>query len=234
MIKIEKLSANWDRENKERIDNNFAELSKLDLKIMDDFLHADPSNLTPKVNGLERSHEGVLRTLNDYGTNFTATTNGVIHRGWVYVVKDGEMGFGLAEQERNEEATSINKYIIVNLKSGWNQVTLNFPVEQNKSYTLFKRNESDSVSVRNSHVYGWTTFPFQENGLVFNAGKYLNSHLTYVNYSPFYDIELITSPAQIYKIANESIKPPQQFYVGDNPPEDAQFWFKPVTLDEQV
>ncbi len=228
MARIEILTNNWDRDNKERIDRNFANLGKLDLDIMDDFLHTDPSQLTPRINGLSRPSTPDLRTLNDFGINVTAEVNGVIHRAWVYVNKTGGVGFGIAEQERNGVAKAIIRYITLNLKQGWNHVILNFPVEQNKSYTLFKRNVDETVLINTASILGWADYPFKRNGLDFNAGKFLNETSTYTNYGPFFEIELITSLAQIYKISGDSVKPSQQFYVGDNPPSDAQFWFKPL------
>lgn len=226
---IEKLTNNWDRDNKNRIDRNFANLGKLDLMIMDDFFNVDPSVLTPKINGLERKDmERDMRDLNNFGTNVTAEVNSILHKAWVFSSVAGKMAFGCAEQERNGVATSINNLIEVDLISGWNKVTLNFPLEQNKSYTIFKRNVNQSIQLGNVTVDAYSDHPFISNGLKFNAGKFINEAGTYKNYFPFFEIELITSLAQVYKIANDSVKPSLQIYVGSNPPLETQFWFKPV------
>jgi len=225
---IEKLTNNWDRDNKNRIDRNFAILGRLELDIMEDFFNADPSVLSTKINGLSKPAGFDLRNLNNYGINFTANVNGIIHRAWVYAESNGEIGFGLAEQNRNDVHTSIIRYITVNLKSGWNEVTLNFPVEQNISYTIFRRNVNDGIRLNTKSVSGWSDYPFVSNGLTFRAGKFLDEAATYANYGPFFDIELVTSLSQVYKIANDSVKPTPYIYVGDNPPLEAQFWFKPV------
>ncbi len=228
MAKIETLTNNWDRDNKERIERNFANLGRLDLQIMEDFLSKDPSKFTPKINGKSIEDRETTTSLNDFGVNVTAEVNGVITHAWVYVADARKLGLGIAEQNRDGLYTGINKLVEMELKSGWNRVSLMFPVEQNKSYTLFRRDIGEGTSTGSLSISGWSTHPFQSNGLVFNAGKFLDDTKTYQNYSPFFDIELITSPAQIYKLANDSVKPAQQFYVGDNPPSDAQFWFKPV------
>ncbi len=225
---IEKLTNNWDKENKERIDRNFANLGRLDLNIMEDILSNDVTKLTPKINGKKLSDRQTTSSLNDFGVNITAEVNGVISSAWVYTANDMRIGLGIAEQETSDKYTAINKLIEVDLKKGWNEVELLFPVEQNKSYTLFRRDIGEGTSTGSLSISGWSTHPFQSNGLIFNSGKYLNDTLTYQNYSPFFELELITSPAQIYKIMNDSVKAEQQFYVGDSPPSDAQFWFKPV------
>lgn len=227
MAKIEILTNNWDRDNKERIDRNFANLGKLDLNIMEDILGGDPEKLTPKINGKKLSDRQTTTSLNDFGINVTAEVNGVISHAWVYSSSNRRIGLGIAEQKVSDRYTAINKFIEVDLKTGWNEVELLFPVEQNKSYTLFRRDVGEGTSTGSVSITGWNTHPFLSNGLKFNAGKYLNETGTYRNYSPFFEIQLITSPAQIYKIMNDSVKPKQQFYVGDNPPSDAQFWFKP-------
>ncbi len=225
---IEKLTNNWDKENKERIDRNFANLGRLDLNIMEDILSNDVTKLTPKINGKKLSDRQTTSSLNDFGVNITAEVNGVISNAWVYTANDMRIGLGIAEQETSDKYSAINKLIEVDLKKGWNKVGLLFPVEQNKSYTLFRRDVGEGTSTGSVSISGWSTHPFESNGLKFNSGKYLNDTLTYQNYSPFFELELITSPAQIYKIMNDSVKAEQQFYVGDNPPSDAQFWFKPV------
>lgn len=232
MAKIEPLTNNWDRENKERIERNFANLAKLDLEIMHDFLEADPEKLDTKLNGLKRADMQLSSNLNNYGINVTAEVNGVVYRAWVYATQNASVQFGLAEQEPNRVVSAeliVKEY---NLKAGWNRVTLNFPLEQNKSYTLFRRNIEFGVPLSRTTISGWGSYPFLKNGLNFNGGKYLDQQGAYLAYTPFYEIEFVTSPAQVYKIANESVKPPQLFYVGDEPPLDVQFWFKPVTGGE--
>lgn len=227
-MNIEKLTNNWDEDNKKRIDSNFAKLASLDYKIMTDFIDSDPAALDTSINGKMRTSEAVLRDLSDYGTNFTAQVNGFIHRGWVYTSGSGRIGFGLAEQTATGVATSETYFTEVDLVSGWNHVTLNFPVEQNKSYTLFKRTIGNSIATYYVAITGWNSHPFISNGLKFNAGKFLSESSTYISYGPFFEFEVVTNLAQIYKLVNESVVPAQQFYVGDNPPLDAQFWFKPV------
>lgn len=225
---IEKIGLPLDREELDKLNRNLENLNKLDYKIMQDFLRGDPSQLTPQINGLMRSSDLDMRLLNDFGTNFVADVNGVIYKAQVYAGSSGELGFGLAEQATNDVASSELYFKVVEVKSGWNEITLNFPVQQGKQYTLFKRIVGENILTNSQLISGWNTYPFISNGLTMEAGKYLNQTGTYRNYTPFYEIQLITSLAQIYKIANDSVIPPQQFYVGDNPPVDAQFWFKPV------
>lgn len=228
MVNIEPITNNWDRENRDIIQRNFDKLARQKYEIMKDFLDADPSKLNAKLNGKLRADMGTTSNLNNFGINFDAEVNGVIWRAWVYADQAGKVLFGLAEQEVNRVASAELKVIEVDLNVGWNHVTLNFPVEQNKSYTIFRRNIGDEISLSRTTIRPWNTHPFLSEGLVFRGGKYLDEQGSYAAYSPFYEIELVTSPAQIYKIANDSVKPERQFYVGNNPPIDTQFWFKPV------
>lgn len=225
---IEKLTNNWDRENKNRIDRNFENLGRLDLNIMEDILNSDPSDYSPKINGKLKEDMERTTSISEYGTNITAEVNGVITRAWVYSSDSINLGLGIAEQEFNDKSTAIIKVVEKNLKTGWNEVELNFPVEQNKSYTLFKRDVGEGTSTGVVTISGWNSHPFLSEGLKFNGGKVLDETGSYTNYTPFFEIEMITSPAQLYKIMNDSVKPKSQFYVGDTPPDNAQFWFKPV------
>lgn len=225
---IEILTNNWDSDNKERIDRNFATLGSMDYRVMQDFFNSNPSKLTPAINGKNRPAARDLRLLDNFGTNFTAEVNGIIHRAWVFASVSGKLGFGMAEQDQSGPASSELFFIEVDLTAGWNLVTLNFSVEQNRSYTIFKRFVNESITTNSMRITGWATHPFMSEGLTFNAGKFLDETGTYTNYGPFFEIEFVTSLAQVYKIANESVVPPKQFYVGDNPPQSSQFWFKPV------
>lgn len=217
----------WNNETRDTLNYNFKELNGIPLRMMEDFLNADPSRLNPSINGVERSKRVDATNLNDFGVNFTAESNGIIHRAWVFSNEAANVALGLAEQKVNEVATSINGIIEAPLEPGWNNVELKFPVEQNKSYTLFKRNIDVGVDLGRTSIDSWSNYQFQDGGLSFNGGKFLNENNSYKSYMPFYDIQFVTNPSQVYKIANSSVVPPKQFYVGDNPPLDSQFWFKP-------
>lgn len=225
---IRTITSQWNDVNLDRINHNFSELRGIEYRAIQDMLSTDPGKLTPIVNGISKPAELDMRLLNNYGINFIPKVNGIIHKVSVYCGSAGKLGFGLAAQTTNDVTTSELYFDTFDLKRGWNEVELNFPVEQGAQYTLFKRFVGDSILTNTTIVNGWADYPFMDDGLRFVAGKYLDDILTYRNYSTFFDIRVITSLAQIYKIANDRVKPPQQFYVGDNPPLDAQFWFKPV------
>lgn len=228
MMNIETLTNHWDRENKNRIQRNFNILARIPTNIIEDLLTADPTEIKTKKNGLSIPNNMDLRLLNDFGINFTAKTDGVIYKTKIYARTSGKIGVGLHEQKVTDVAGALIKYIVVNVSAGWNTVVLNFPIRVGESYTLFKRFEGESILTNTTIVRGWNTYPFTENGMRFNAGKFLNDTKTYTNYSTFFEIELVTNPAQVFKMLNDKAKPLPQFYVGDTPPPDAQFWFKPV------
>lgn len=225
MIKL--LTNRWDNDNKNRIDDNFRYLSKIPSEIIHDLLSLDPSKIDTRLNGLSKSSND-LRNLDDYGINFRADVNGVLFRTQVYASRSGKLGIGLHEQKTNDVAGALIKYIVVDVKSGWNSVILNFPVEVGQSYTLFKRNESETILTSSEIISGWATYPWISNGLTFNAGKYLDQAGTYRNYSTFFEIELVTNPATVFYMMYESAKPDPQFHVGSTPPTEGQFWFRPV------
>lgn len=226
---IERIGSPLDRTELDKINKNFENLSKIDYKIMRDFLNADPGKLTPSLNGVEKPTGDLdIRNLNDFGVNFTPGINGVIYQTSVYAAQSGALGIGLAEQDRNDVASSELYLKVIDVRQGWNTVVLNFPVSQGKGYTLFKRNMESDISLAVRVISSWANHQFINGGLRMNIGKYLNDTNTYSVYNGLFEIQLITSLAQVYKIANDSVIPPQQFYVGDNPPQDAQFWFKPV------
>ncbi len=226
---IEKITGSWDAVNLERINQNFELLNSRELEFMKDFLSTDPSTLTPLLNGKEKLDNLDMHSLNNFGINFRAEVNGIIYKASVYANRSGKLGVGLAKQLSSDVMSEELYYKTVNLKRGWNEIVLNFPVEQNVNYTLFRRSEGDVIQTANLNAAPWGSHPFIENGIKFIVGKFLDETTTYGRYSTFFEIQLITSLAQIYKIANDSVKPAQQFYVGDNPPQDAQFWFKPVS-----
>ncbi|WP_080875541.1 hypothetical protein [Oceanobacillus timonensis] len=229
---IERIGSPLNRDELEKINSNFEKLDKIDYKIMQDFLSADPTRLTPGVNGIVKPTELDTRNLNNYGINFRAGVNGIIYKVSIYANRAGQLGVGLAEQEMNSEATAELYYKIVDLRRGWNEVELNFPVEQQKRYTIFRRIVAESILNAGVTVFPWNEYPFENNGLEnFAGGMFLDQSNMSRHYSTFFNIRVITSIAQVYKIANDSVKPPQQFYVGNNPPQDAQFWFKPVGED---
>lgn len=225
---VRKLLTKWNDENREIIDSNFREVNSIDLKIMEDFLKSDPSKLDVKLNGLKKPSAIDPSNLNDYGTNYRAEVNGIIHAGWIYANHSGKVGIGLAEQETNSIAGSQIAFKQYTLSKGWNRLVLNFPVAQNQNYTLFKRNVDGPMDINTYLTDGYANTQFMVNGLIPSVGKFLDETGTYRNFSPLFEIEFITNLSQIYKLVNNSVKPPQQFYVGDNPPTDAQFWFKPV------
>lgn len=228
---IQKITNQLNGDNLDRINHNFSELSKIEYRVIQDMISSDPAKLTPGINGMEKPPEIDLRNFNDYGVNFRVDTNGIIHKVSIYANREGQLGVGLAKQNGGSIAGAELYYKIIQLKSGWNEVELNFPIEQNARYTLFRRTVSDSVATAGITVSGgWNNYPFMTNGIGhFFGGMYLNQTGTSRHYTTFFEIQVITSLAQIYKIANDSVKPSQQFYVGDNPPQDAQFWFKPVS-----
>lgn len=228
-MNVETITNNWDRENKDRIDRNFKNLSKLPISIIKDLLRVDPSISSTKVNGLKTSPRMDLRSLNEYGVNFKTINSSIIYNVKIYADRSGKMGIGLVEQRLGEVSGAQIGYIIVDLVKGWNSVPLLFEVEAGKEYTLFKRMVAENILTNTQTVDGWSTFPdFINSDLKFQSGKHINQESTVKNYSTFFEIETVSNPAQVFKILNDRAKSTPQFYVGTNPPGDVQFWFKPV------
>lgn len=228
-MEMKDISNNWNEQTVENIKENFKKLSGIKNDIIQDVMSADPNDYNLHLNGLKKPSKVTdTRNLNDYGINFLANNNALINSAWVYAATSGKVSFGLATQAVAGIATGTIKLIECDLKAGWNKVILNFPIEQGVHYTMFKRNLSESINLAAQTISGWNTYNFIENGLDFKAGKYLTDTRTYTAYSPFFEIELITNIAQIYKIMNDSVKPAPQFHMGENPPTESQFWFRPI------
>lgn len=227
-MQIKKIPGNWDNDTIEIIDDNFEALSRMESRVIEDVMQADPLAIETYVNGLDRSHPITLSNLNDYGTVFQTYLNGIIHKVDVYASTKGKFIVGLAKQSVGSTYSEIVSTKEVEVNRGWNTLELNFPIEQNTSYNLFKRNSGESVRTMSTAVSGWNNYPFMENGVNFRGGMYLNQSGTYVRYYTFYNIQIVNNLAQIYQIMSNSVKPRKQYHVGQNPPSDAEIWFKPL------
>lgn len=227
-MQINKIPGNWDYETIEIIDGNFETLSGMESRIIEDVMQADPLAIETYVNGLDRSHPINTSNLNDYGIVFQSYLNGILHKVDVYAGSNGKFIVGIAKQNMGSTYSEIVSTKEVKVNKGWNTLELNFPLEQNTNYNLFKRNSGESVLTMATGVSGWNTYPFMENGVNFRGGMYLNRTGTYTNYSTFYNIQIVNNLAQIYQIMTNSVKPRKQYHVGQNPPTDAEIWFKPL------
>lgn len=227
-MQINKIPGNWDYETIEIIDGNFEALSGMESRIIEDVMQADPLAIETYVNGLDRSHPLNTSNLNDYGIAFQSYLNGVLHKVDVYAGSNGKFIIGIAKQDTGSTYSEIVSTKEVEVNKGWNTLELNFPLEQNTNYNLFKRNSGESVLTKTTGISGWNNYPFMENGVNFRGGMYLNQTGTYTNYSTFYNIQIVNNLAQIYQIMTNSVKPRKQYHVGQNPPSDAEIWFKPL------
>lgn len=227
-MQIKKIPGKWDYDTIDILDGNFEVLSGMESRIIEDVFQADPLAIETYVNGLDRSHPLDTRSLNEYGIVFDAQMNGIIHKVDIYANTKGKFIVGLATQEVGGTASSTLNTKEVEVSRGWNTVELNFPVEQNTTYNLFKRNLGESVLTQSVTFSGWNTYPFMENGVNFRGGMYLAQTGTYQTYSTFFNIQIVNNLAQIYQIMTNSVKPRKQYHVGQNPPSDAEIWFKPL------
>jgi len=224
------ISGNWDNQTIDDLNYNFKEVSGIEIKVIEDLLEATPANIKPDINGAERIPSGPYNTSTNYGANFIAEVNGIIHATWVFASASGKMGFGLVEQDAASLAGAQIAYKELNLTYGWNRIILNFPVEKGVRYTLFKRNlAGQSVNLRQEARDGWQSNPTQWLGrsLTMMNGRFTDRTSNWLNIF-FFEIEVISNLVEVYKIMNESVNIPNQFYVGQKPPSDAQFWFRPV------
>lgn len=227
-MQINKIPGNWDYETIEIIDGNFEALSGMESRIIEDVMQADPLDIETYVNGLDRSATSSTGSLNNFGIVFDSLLNGVIHKVDIYASTKGTLTVGLATQSPGTTHSQVLYTKDISLDSGWNEVELNFPVQQNTTYNLFRRSMGETVQTRTSSISGWNTYPFMENGVNFRGGMYLDRTGTYTGYSTFYNIQIVNNLAQIYQIMTNSVKPRKQYHVGQNPPTDAEIWFKPL------
>lgn len=224
------ISGNYDNQTVDDLNYNFKEVSGIETKVIEDLLEATPANIKPDINGAERIPSGPYNNSTNYGANFIAEVNGIIHATWVFASASGKMGFGLVEQDASSLAGAQIAYKELNLTYGWNRIILNFPVEQGIRYTLFKRHlAGQSVNLRQDSRDGWQSNPSQWLGrsLTMMNGRFIDRTGNWLTIF-FFEIEVISNLVEVYKIMNESVNIPNQFYVGQNPPSDAQFWFRPV------
>lgn len=224
------IGGNWDNKTIDDLNYNFKEVSGIESKVIEDLLNATPNNIKPDVNGAERIPSGPYNNSTNYGANFIAEVNGIIHATWVFASTSGKMGFGLVEQDASSVSGAQIAYKELNLTYGWNRIILNFPIEQGVRYTLFKRHlAGQSVNLRQDSRSGWQSNPSQWLGrsLTMMNGRFIDRTGNWLTIF-FFEIEVISNLVEVYKVMNESVNIPNQFYVGQNPPSDAQFWFRPV------
>lgn len=225
---IKKVPGNWDYDTIKILDENFESLTGMESRIIEDVMQADPLAIETYVNGLDRSFPLDARNLNDFGIVFTSELNGILHKVDVYATSRGSFTAGLAKQVVGGTSSETVITKTVNVDRGWNTVELNFPLEQNTTYNLFKRNIGEAVLTQSANIEGWNTYPFMENGVNFRGGMYLNQSGTYKAYSTYFNIQIVNNLAQIYQIMTNSVKPRKQYHVGQTPPSDAEIWFKPL------
>src|SRR5699024_1640736 len=117
------------------------------------------------VNGLDRSATASTNSLNDFGIVFDSLLNGDIHKADIYAASKGTLTVGLATQSPGSTHSQVLYTKDISLDSGWNEVELNFHVQQNTTYNLCRRTKGETVPTRTSSVSGWNTYPFMENGV---------------------------------------------------------------------
>lgn len=223
-MNIQTISSIWDENNAKTINENFEEIGDREGKLVSDILSSNEEASKPQINGVDRSLATTFSYLNNAGTNFTASMDGVIHRTWIYAGGTAELGLGLAlhpvpYQQAGEEVC----YKTFPLRHGWNHVELNFPVEKGKRYTLFKRAVTKDITTLSVLLRGWNAHPdIMNNGLKFHCGAWLAGGDTFANYNAFFEIEFITNLAQLFRLRDEKV------YIGDAPPLEAKYWFKPL------
>ena len=222
-MNIQTISSIWDENNAKKINENFEEIGDREGKLVSDILSNNEEASKPQINGVNRPGGSDFRYLNNAGLNFTANVNGVLYRTWIYAGATAEMGVGLAlHPNPNQPAGEEVCYKTFLLRHGWNHVELNFPVEKGKRYTLFKRSVTKDITTLATILNGWAANPdIMNNGLKFHCGAALVGG-TMTNYNAFFEIELITNLAQLFRLRDEKV------YIGDTPPLEAKYWFKPL------
>lgn len=227
---IREVPNELNRAGRNIVNDNFKQFSTIESNAIKAMLERNPGNLTPDVNGLLRSEYLVddMRTMPRYGIQFVAKVNGVISGAWVYASNAGSMIVGLAYKKNRELETGTVGEKVVNLVKGWNHVEMAFPIEQDEHYILYKRFSSTSISTATRIISGWNKYDFHGNALKLINASILGSTSGYSNYNTFFEIEVITSLAQIFWLMNTSVRPTHDIYVGENPPVDAKFWFRPI------
>ncbi len=222
-MKMNQVSSVWDEGNAKSINDNFEVIQDREAKIVSEILSKNEDSNKPQINGVKRPGGSDFRYLNDCGINFTANTNGALYRTWIYAGGTAEMGIGLAlHPNPNQMAGEELFYKVYSLRHGWNHVELNFPVEKGKRYTLFKRKVTKEITTLATVMHGWSTHPdIMNNGLKFHCGAALIGG-SITNYNAFFEIELITTFAQLFSLRDEKL------YVGSTPPPEARYWFKPL------
>lgn len=227
---IRTIGPSLDRTAVDNINLNFSDLARMPGDVIKDLLSYNNGNLPFDRNSMPLPTSGANNTLNDYGMAFESQVNGIIHRIQVRTNAAGKIAIGIAEQQPGYVAGAILHIKEIDVISGIQTLVLDFPIEQGKSYNLFKRNlEGSAIGFRLQTVQGWqtNTGQWQGNSLSMLGGMFLSATGTNANLV-FFNVDIVTNIAQIYKLMNESVKLPQQFYVGNTPPGDAQFWFRPV------
>lgn len=226
-MQIEKLTNQWDSDNKERIERNFSFLSGMEYRLMREFFETG-SELDLESNGLPSSEMSSENTLNNYGIIFIARLNCVLHEVSVYAGGAGTIEIVLAKQRVRNTATETLYTTEVSLKKGWNKVVLNYPLQNGVSYNLYRRAVGSNVLLGRKLVSsGFNNENFIGNSLNVIAGMDPNKTGTYLTYGYWFDLKVITNLSQIYRVMNDSVDYPEQFYVGQSPPTNAQFWFRP-------
>lgn len=222
-MKLNQILSVWNEENVQNINDNFEKIEAREAKIVSDILSKNEVSSKPKINGVNRPTGSDFRYLNNAGINFTANTDGAIHRTWIYASSTAEIGIGLAiHPEPSKPNWEEVCYKIFPLSIGWNHVELNFPVEKGIRYTLFKRFIKKDIATLSTTLNGWDTHPeIMNNGLKIHIGAALTGG-TFTNYNTFFEIELITNFAQLFRLMSE------RFYVGSTPPPEAKYWLKPL------
>lgn len=220
---IQQISSNWSETDADNINANFQEIQEREAKIVSDILSKNEENSKPQINGVKRPGGSDFRYLNNCGINFTANTDGALYRTWIYAGGTAEMGVGLAlHPNPNQPAGEELFYKVLSLRHGWNHVELNFPVEKGKRYTLFKRSVEKDITTLATLMTGWNTHPdIMNNGLKFHCGAKLAGG-TMTNYNAFFEIELITSFVQLFRLRDEKL------YIGCTPSTEAKYWLKPL------
>lgn len=229
-MSLKTIGSSWNAGTVSDLNGNFKHLSGIEVRAIQSMFESASGDLTPIQVGLPKNNSLDMRALNDFGINFTANTNAVIHTADVYSATTTKFTVGLAEQNASGVATSELHLKEVQVNAGWNKVEINFPIEAGRNYTLFKRYAGNSVVTNTQTVSGWVNHNFMGQGedITFRAGKFLNDTRTYSSYSTFFNIALITNLAQVYHIMSTSVAKGMDVYVGDNPPADSNFWFKPI------
>lgn len=227
-MSLNQIGNNWDVNTVETIQENFDYLSQTESRVISDIMRQDPAELSAHINGASKRERHLINSSADFGVNFAAKANGVIAYVWVFSPNAKRLGLGMVEQVVGGVGSTQIVYAIHALRPGWNKVFINAPIQQGLSYTLFKRDVGQGRDTGSVRISPWSNHNFLGSLLDFNGGMFIHETGTHAQYSTFFEIGVITNLAQVYHLMNTSVQPAQQFYVGDNPPPDAKFWFKPV------